>query len=79
MRLPKLSDSQKEWVRNNSANYSIKEIVDKFEVGRSGVAYFIGHNDLPVKKDLSKHNAREVVLDFNCCPITGLTGMGWNY
>jgi hypothetical protein len=79
MRLPKLSPTQKEWVRNNSANLSIREIADKFEVGRSGVSYFLEHNRLPYKKDLSKHNPVEYKLDFNCCPITGFKGMGWNY
>ena len=78
MRLPKLSPSQKEWVRNNSANLSIREIADKFEVGRSSVDFFVRSNNLPIIKDLSKHKPVSDNIGLDCCQLTGKKGMWWN-
>ena len=47
---PLLTPENKEWIKANSANYTAKEMGDKFGVSQQCIFSFIDYHQLPMKR-----------------------------
>ena len=74
-----MTEKQKQYIRDNSAAYTIREMCEKLELKKGTVSSYITAYKLPYKhSSLCKYKNEVQVLDYDCCPITGLKG-GWAY
>jgi len=74
-----MTEKQKQYIRDNSAAYTIREMCEKLELKKGTVSSYITAYRLPYKNSaLCKYKNIPKELDFDTCPITGLKG-GWAY